>query len=68
MKKILLFTVLAGLSMASCKKDRVCTCTDSNGTSVTTLVHVSKAQAKANCISTTETDNGVTKANMCSLN
>ncbi|MBC7383048.1 MAG: hypothetical protein H7296_08650 [Bacteroidia bacterium] len=68
MKKILLLTAFAGLTMASCKKDRVCTCSDSNGTSTTTLVHVSKAQAKANCISTSQTENGVTYSNMCSLN
>lgn len=68
MKKILLLTAFAGLSMVSCKKDKVCTCTDYQGTSTTTLVHVTKAQAKANCISTSQIDNGVTYTNMCSLN
>lgn len=28
MKKILLIAAVAGLSMVSCKKDRVCTCTE----------------------------------------
>lgn len=68
MKKVLLLTTLAGLSMASCKKDKVCTCSSHNGTSSTTLVNVTKAQAKANCISTTHTDNGVTYSTNCSLN
>lgn len=68
MKTILLLTAFTGLSMVSCKKDRICTCSDANGTSTTTLVHVSKAQAKANCISTSQTENGITYTNTCSLN
>ncbi|MES2566859.1 MAG: hypothetical protein V4565_08330 [Bacteroidota bacterium] len=68
MKTVFLFTALAGLSMASCKKDKVCTCSDANGTSTTTLVNVTKAQAKANCISTSQTNNGVTYTSSCSLN
>lgn len=69
MKKILLLTAFAGLTMASCKKDKVCTCNSYKGTSTTTLVHVTKAQAKANCITTSQIDNnGVTYTNTCSLN
>ena len=68
MKKILLLTAFAGLSVVSCKKDKVCTCTSHNGTSTTTLVNVTKTQAKANCISTSYTDNGVTHSTSCSLN
>ncbi|MCW3076657.1 MAG: hypothetical protein JWO32_1266 [Bacteroidetes bacterium] len=73
MKKILLVAAVAGLTMVSCKKDRTCTCTNSSsagGTatvSTTTLVKVSKAQGKANCIKTTSTNNGVTYTNDCKL-
>jgi hypothetical protein len=68
MKKVLLLTALAAFTMTSCKKDKVCTCSSHNGTTTTTLVHVTKAQAKANCISTSHTDNGVTYSTSCSLN
>ncbi|MBA3664452.1 MAG: hypothetical protein H0W61_09625 [Bacteroidetes bacterium] len=74
MKKILLTAAIAGLSMVSCKKDRNCTCTDSDSTggaayvSTTTIVKSTKAQAKANCVSTKYTDGGVTFTSNCVLN
>lgn len=55
MKKILLIAAVAGLAMASCKKDRTCTCTytstPSSGASTTwteevTVKKVTKGQAK----------------------
>jgi len=74
MTKILLVVAIAALSMASCKKDRVCTCTEtaSSGgdseTSVTTIVKSTKAEAKANCVSTKVTDGGVVYTSTCKLN
>lgn len=74
MKKILLIAAVAGLSMVSCKKDRICTCTESESTggssytSNTTIVKASKAQAKANCVSTTVTEGGVIYTSTCKLN
>jgi hypothetical protein len=71
MKKTALFvTALAAATMAlsSCAKDRTCTCTDSDGdTWKETLVGVTKGQAKANCISTSYTDNGDTYTINCKL-
>ena len=60
MKKI---TLLAAVAIAvlstSCKKDRVCTCTASQGgvteTTVTTMHKVSKKNGVANCIGYQET-------------
>ncbi|MBI2720569.1 MAG: hypothetical protein HYX39_00185 [Bacteroidetes bacterium] len=74
MKKILLIAAVAGLSMVSCKKDRVCTCTETesaggpSSTSTTTIVKSSKMQAKANCVSTKSTNNGNTHSSDCKLN
>lgn len=73
MKKVLLFTaVLAGMSFASCKKDHTCTCTTTaNGVagtpSVTTFTKSTKSSARANCLSYTEVDNGVTYETTCDL-
>ncbi len=59
MKKILLIAAVAGIAMASCKKDYVCECTETSTvpgstteTSKYTIVGVSKGRAKANCAST----------------
>ncbi len=62
MKKILLIAAVAGLSMASCKKERVCVCTNtytsasgtvSVGPEVTTTYKkIKKGAAKDQCIST----------------
>lgn len=59
MKKGLLFiAVISAFSFASCKKDRVCTCTDTNTfpgstptTSVTTYTDAKKGSARAACTS-----------------
>ena len=64
MKKTLLIVAIAGLAMASCKKDRTCTCTlattSSSGTTVTgqPVVTVDKSvttgEIKSLCETTTE--------------
>ncbi|MCU0359658.1 MAG: hypothetical protein MUF75_02895 [Bacteroidia bacterium] len=68
MKKITLLALLAfGLSFASCKKDRTCTCTETSTTTITggafpgtyptsqvtttTLKEVNGKSARANCLS-----------------
>ena len=55
MKKILLIAAVAGLSMASCKKDRTCTCTitPTSGTATTetkVMYDVKKSEAERQCI------------------
>ncbi|MBI2720568.1 MAG: hypothetical protein HYX39_00180 [Bacteroidetes bacterium] len=70
MKKILLVAAVAGLTMVSCKKDRVCSCTttstlgsvSSSSTNDYTIVKESKHISKMACASkkSTQTDNGVT--------
>ena len=58
MKKTLLIAAIAGFVMASCKKEYVCECTNSNNApnaqttvSKTTLWDVNKSKAKLNCVS-----------------
>lgn len=79
MKKIVLIAFVAGLSMASCKKDRTCTCTMTpvsstvNGvgqtlntgthTSVTKLEKVTKKGAACNSGEVTTTDTYVSGGN-----
>ena len=63
MKKIVLLgAAVVSLSLFSCKKDYVCECTTTYGgsstTGSTTYVGVSKAAAKANCVSTKEYTSG----------
>jgi len=65
MKKVIFIAVVAVAFLASCKKDRVCTCTYSGGgTSIVTYTESKKADARAACLSTTS--NGGTAT--CSLN
>ncbi len=61
MKKLTILAVAAlAISFASCKKDRVCTCTytstgsSTSSTQVNTMTKVSKATGKANCTSGTD--------------
>jgi hypothetical protein len=73
MKKIIFVAIVAVASLASCKKDRVCTCTTSGGgTSVKTYTKAKKADARAACMSTTATGTygGVTyvSTTTCTLN
>lgn len=63
MKKLSILTVaVLAISFASCKKDRVCTCTVTqtgstvSGSYVTTMTKVSKGTAKKACISGTNYD------------
>lgn len=72
MKKGLLFVAVIAASLASCKKDRTCTCTTTaNGTAgtpnVTTYEKSSKGAARANCLSSTWTENGVSYVETCDL-
>lgn len=69
MKKITLLGVAAvALSFAACKKDRVCTCTDSGGGSETrTYTKSTKATAQANCLHTKYTVGSVTVEENCTL-
>ena len=74
MKKILFIAIVAVASLASCKKDRVCTCTDTSSASgstastyVITYTKSSKKTAKANCLSTTTVSDGVTYTSNCEL-
>jgi len=60
MKKVLFIAVVAVASLASCKKDRTCTCTQTvNGVagtpSVTVYNDAKKGEAKANCVNYTQT-------------
>ncbi|MGB3947035.1 MAG: hypothetical protein WBM13_03555 [Bacteroidia bacterium] len=68
MKKGLLFVAVIAASLASCKKDRTCTCTSTtNGVAdptpdVTVYNESSKGAARANCLNTTYTytyNNGI---------
>lgn len=54
-KKIVVI-ILVSTAFASCRKDRVCSCTYSDGTvySESTYVNVTKKQAKALCTSNTQ--------------
>ncbi len=70
MKKVILFAaVVSAFSLASCKKDRVCTCVTSpgGGTTVVTYTASKSGPANAACLSSTETSNGVTSTTTCTL-
>lgn len=75
MKKITLFAaVIVAISFASCKKDRVCSCTNSSTggsvtTSETTYTKIKKSEAKTLCQKTTYTDNltGYVSTSDCKL-
>ncbi len=72
MKKLLIVAVVAVASLASCKKDYTCTCTTSaagfTGTpQVTTYPKAKKSAARANCLSSTETQGGVVYTTTCEL-
>jgi hypothetical protein len=74
MKKLFLMASIAfGLTAVSCAKDRTCSCTDSNSKNANTqsykvnLIGATKAQAKANCLSTEYTEDGTTYKSDCKL-
>jgi hypothetical protein len=65
MKKVIFIAIVAVASLASCKKDRTCTCTSSyGGSSVVTYTKAKKGDARAACLSTTSTGYSTT----CTLN
>lgn len=73
MKKVIFIAIVAVASLASCKKDRVCTCTStgfsgSSSTSVKTYTKAKKSDARAACVSTTATYGGYTETTTCTLN
>jgi hypothetical protein len=71
MKKILFLATVITFTMASCAKDRTCTCTTTapgySATEKVTIVESTKGQAKANCVSTSQTESGVTVTRDCKL-
>lgn len=66
MKKILFMAIVIVASLASCKKDRVCTCTYSGSTTpeITTYTNSKKSDAQSQCLSATYTGGSRT----CELN
>ncbi|MFN6037380.1 MAG: hypothetical protein ACK452_02845 [Bacteroidota bacterium] len=58
MKKLtMILGIVGAIALISCKKDRVCECTEVYGggstyTTSVTLTDVTKSAAKANCVST----------------
>ncbi len=78
MKKIIVLTLaVAAFSLASCNKNRTCTCSYTNSgsssvdTRVTTYNEVSKKSAEANCTSGTSFDpydSGKVQMRTCRLN
>ena len=58
MKKLtMILGIVGAIALISCKKDRVCECTENVGggttyTSSVTLTDVTKSAAKANCVTT----------------
>ncbi len=77
MKKVIFIAVLAVASLASCKKDRTCTCTDTSTqpgyvstTNVTTYTEAKKADARAACSSYSMIPTGstYTYTTTCKLN
>lgn len=73
---IILSITIAAISFVSCKKDHVCTCTNSSTaagstptTNEITYVDARKVDAKRACVKTTNTNsNGVTTTKDCKLN
>ena len=70
MKNIVLIIAVAGVAMASCKKDRICSCTETKtkttgNISVTetynmdvTYTHETNRVSKLSCVHTKSTDSG----------
>lgn len=75
MKKTILFLFVAvGLFATSCKKDHVCSCTDTSTepgsaafTYDITIKEAKKADAANKCVKTTYTDGGFTYTSDCKL-
>jgi hypothetical protein len=74
MKKVLFMAAVIVASLASCKKDRTCTCTTTStypgATSTTDIVTYNKAKkhdVRGMCLSTTTTDGGYTTTKDCTL-
>lgn len=68
MKKITILSIaFVALSLASCKKNWTCTCTDSTGGEVKKFTKITKKQALSNCQSKTVTDADGTESETCAL-
>jgi len=75
MKKISMLVAVVAISLASCKKDRVCTCTSTSSAggaasvSTVTYTKASKKDARRACMSyTTTSSTGTVTTNDCKLN
>jgi hypothetical protein len=67
MKKVIFIAIVAVASLASCKKDRTCTCTSAGYSSVTTFTKAKKGDARAACLSYTATSGSYSYAVTCEL-
>jgi hypothetical protein len=67
MKKVIFIAIVAVASLASCKKDRVCTCTTGSYTSIVTYTDAKKGDARAACLSTTSTSTYGSSVTTCTL-
>lgn len=71
MKKVIFIAIVAMASLASCKKDRTCTCTTAGSTtaSVVTYTKAKKGDARSQCLSYIQTYNGgAASVVTCTLN
>jgi hypothetical protein len=70
MKKLSILSIVAvaAISLASCKKDRVCECSVGGSVDKVTYNDATKRQGKANCVSYTEENfNGTSTKVECKL-
>jgi hypothetical protein len=67
MKKILLVFAVAALAATSCQKDRTCTCTSGGQSQDIIFKNATKSQAKAGCVSTSQTSGTLTITEDCKL-
>ena len=68
MKKVIFIAIVAVASLASCKKDRTCTCTTTGGgSSVVVYTKAKKSDARAACLSTTYTSTYGSYVKTCTL-
>ena len=60
MKKIIFISIVALGSLASCKKDHTCTCTDSTSSAATIVTYTKckKSDARSQCLSSVTTYSG----------
>jgi hypothetical protein len=54
-KGLIIFGAIAAMSLASCKKDRTCTCTNAAGSETVTYAKSKKHDVRGACLTTTQT-------------